>query len=214
MPAKILEGFKKAVLAYDAEQAANWAREAVREKVDPIKVLDTLTEALREVGDGYARGDLWLPDLVGAAKVMQSASPIIEKEIMRKGRRRESLGTVVIGTVYGDIHSIGKDMVSTLLVVEGFVVHDLGVNVSVEGFIDAIKKHKPNILAMSVLMTTSAIEQEKVINRLRKGGLRDRIKIIVGGGGITEEFAKRIGADGYDPTAYGGAKLAKNLLGK
>jgi len=213
-PNKILENLKKAITEYDNEKAIGSAKKVVEEKINPIKALDAMTEAIRKVGDGFGRGELWLPDLVGAADAMLGAMPIIEEEIKRTGAKRESLGTIVAGTVFGDIHSIGKTMVCTLLVAEGFEVYDLGVNIKAEEFLEAIKKYNADILAMSALMTMTASEQKKVIEYLEKEGLRDKIKIMVGGGAITEEFAKDIGADGYDPTAPGAVKLARKLIGK
>jgi len=214
MDAEIIEGLKKVIKEYDTEKAANLAKRAVEEKLDPLKVLNAMTVAIREVGDAFGRGELWLPDLVGAADAMQAAMPIIEEEIKRTGAKRESLGTVVAGTVFGDIHSIGKTMVCTLLIAEGFKVHDLGVNIKAEQFVEAIDKYNADILAMSALMTMTASEQKKVIERLKKEGLRDKVKIMVGGGAITEDFAREIGADGYDPTAPGAVKLARKLIGK
>jgi len=211
---EILEELEKAIKEYDNEKAASLAKKAVEKKIDPIKALDAMTVAIREIGDGFGRGELWLPDLVGAADAMSSAMPVIEEEIKRTGAKRKSLGTIVAGTVFGDIHSIGKTMVCTLLTAEGFKVHDLGVNIKAEQFLEAIKEYDADILAMSALMTMTAPEQKKVIEYLRKEGLRDKVKIMVGGGAITEEFAKDIGADGYDPTAPGAAKLAKSLLEK
>jgi len=210
----ILKNLKKAILEYDSEKAANLAKEALEKKIDPVKALNVMTEAVRQVGDGFGRGELWLPDLVGAADAMQSAMPIIQKEIEIKGTKIETLGVVVVGTVFGDIHNIGKTMVCTLLAAEGFTVYDLGVNVTAEKFIEAVKKYKADILAMSALMTMTAPEQRKIIAILKKENLRDKVKVMVGGGSITEEFAKNIGADGYDPTAPGGAKLARRLLNK
>jgi len=209
-----LENLKRAILEYNGEKAANLAEEAVKKKIDPVKALNVMTEAVRQIGDGFGKGELWLPDLVGAADAMQSAMPIIQREIKRKGAKVETLGVVVVGTVFGDIHDIGKTMVCTLLAAEGFTVYDLGVNVTAEKFIEAVKKYKADILAMSALMTMTAPEQRKVIAILKKENLRDKVKVIVGGGSITEEFAKNIGADGYDPTAPGGAKLARRLLNK
>ena len=214
MQAEIFEGLQKAVIEYDVEAASSWARRAVEEKSDPIKALDALTQAIRQVGDGFGRGELWLPDLVGAADAMQSAVPIIEEELKRTGAKRVLPGTVVAGTVFGDIHSIGKTMVCALLTADGFDVIDLGINVKADQFVEAVKKHRPDILAMSALLTVFASEQKKVIETLKKEGIRDEVKIMVGGGAISQEFADRIGADGYDPTAPGAVKLARNLIGK
>jgi methanogenic corrinoid protein MtbC1 len=210
----IFEDLKKAIKEYDTEAAASLAKKAIGEKIEPLKLLDAMTVAIREVGDGFGRGELWLPDLVGAADAMSAATPIIEEEIKRIGAKRESLGTIVVGTVFGDIHSIGKTMICTLLTAEGFKVHDLGINIKAEQFLEAIKKYNADILAMSALMTMTAPEQRKVIKFLENENLREKVKIMVGGGAITEEFSKNIGADGYDPTAPGAVKLARQLIGK
>lgn len=214
MDLEVLEQLKKAIIEYDRQGAVKFAKKAVEEKVDPIQALDAMTVAIRQVGDGFGRGDLWLPELVGAAAAMAAATPIVEEEIKRVDARRESLGTLVIGTVSGDIHTIGKTMVATLLTADGFVVKDLGTNVSAEGFVSGIKQYKADILAMSALMTTTAPEQRKVIEILKKEGLRGEVKIMVGGGAITQGFADSIGADGYDPTAPGAVKLARRLAEK
>lgn len=213
MSKDIFQNLKKAIIEYDTERAASLAKEAIEKKIDPMKALDAMTEGIRQVGDGFGRGELWLPDLAGAADAMSSAMPIIEEEIKRTGAKRVSLGTIIAGTVFGDIHSIGKTMVCTLLTAEGFEVHDLGVNIKAEEFLEATKKYNADILAMSALMTMTAPEQKKVIEYLKKEGLRVKVKIMVGGGAITEEFAKDVGADGYDPTAPGAVKLARRLIG-
>ena len=173
-----------------------------------------MTETLRIIGDGFEKGEFFLPDLIGAADAMTVALPILEVEIKKKGSKVKSLGNIVIGTVYGDIHSIGKTMVATLLTAAGFGVFDIGIDLKAEAFIDAVKKHNAGILSMSALLTVTAPEMKKVIGQLKKEGLRDRIRIMVGGGAITQEFTDSIGADGYGPAAPGAAKLAKKLLGK
>ena len=214
MSTEVLEELKKAILTYNLEEAAKWARKAVQEKIDPLEALNTMTVAIRHVGDGFGKGELWLPDLVGAAAAMTSAMPIIEEEIKRAGAQRESVGIVVIGTVYGDIHTIGKTMVATMLTADGFAVKDLGINVTAENFVKGITENNADILAMSALMTTTAPEQRKIIENLERENLRDKVKIMVGGGAITQDFANSIGADGYDPTAPGAVKLARTLVGK
>ncbi len=211
---EILAKLKKAVIEYNVEAAASWARKALEEGIDPLEALDALTKGIKQVGDGYGRGELWLPDLIGAAEAMSSAMPIIEEEIKSRGMKRETAGVIIIGTVKGDIHDIGKNIVATLLTIDGFDVIDLGVDVAADKFIEAIIKYKPSILAMSALLTMTAPEQRKVIDALKKEGIRDKVKVLIGGAAITQEFADDIGADGYDPTAAGAVNLARRLTGE
>jgi methanogenic corrinoid protein MtbC1 len=145
---------------------------------------------------------------------MQAAMPILNEEITRSGVKRESMGKVIIGSVFGDIHNIGKSMVVSLLTADGFDVVDLGIDVPTEKFVQAVQDQDPDILAMSALLTTTAPEGKKVIDRLKDEGLREKVKVIIGGGAINADFATNIGADGYDPTAPGAVKLSRSLLGK
>jgi len=212
MSNEIVDNLKQSVLQYDVEAAQTWAARAVDQGVDPLLALEGLTEAIHEVGEQFGRGELWLPDLVGASDAMLAATPVLEREINRRGVERQSLGTVVIGTVKGDIHNIGKSMVATLLTAEGFDVHDLGVDVPAATFVQAVREHDAQILALSALMTTTAPQLRGVIEMLGAEGLRGNIKVMVGGGGITRAFADSIGADGYDPTAPGAVRLASALI--
>jgi corrinoid protein of di/trimethylamine methyltransferase len=213
MSEEILEKLRQAVIEYDAKAAADWARKAVEEQVDPVEALNALTEAIRYIGDLFGRGELWLPDLIAASESMSAATEMLEEEIKRTGAKQKSLGVVVIGTVAGDIHDIGKNMVGTLLKAGGFEVHDLGIDIQADRFVEAVVQHEAQILAMSALLTTTAPQQRKVIELLKEKGLRDKVKVLVGGGGITEEFATTIGADGYDPTAPGAVNLARRFVG-
>jgi methanogenic corrinoid protein MtbC1 len=165
------------------------------------------------VGDAFGAGDCFLPELVGAAEAMQGAMPIIEEVIKQRGETRESTGKVVAGTVFGDIHNIGKTILCTLMTADGFEVIDLGIDVPNEKFVEAVKENEPDLVAMSALLTITAQEQKNVIEALEKEGLREGVKVIVGGGAISDHFAESIGADGYDPTAPGGVRLARTLLG-
>lgn len=214
MAVEILENLKRAVMEYDVDGAASWASKAVVEQIDPLQALDALTAGIRQVGDAFGRDELFLPELAAAADAMQRAMPIIEEELKKREVERKTLGTVVIGTVYGDIHNIGKSMVSTLLIAEGFTVHDLGINITAGEFIKAVSNYKADILAMSALLTITAPEQAKVISALKETGIRDKVKIMVGGGAITYKFAESVEADGYDPTAPGAVTLARRLIGK
>jgi corrinoid protein of di/trimethylamine methyltransferase len=208
----ILENLRKAIFEYDRNMSSEYAKKIVEKKIDPLAALDVMTVAIREIGDAFGKGDLWLPDLVGASDAMQAAIPVLDQEMKRRGAHRESLGIVVAGTVFGDIHSIGKTMVATLLTAAGFEVYDLGVNINTKGFIEAINKYSADLLVMSALMTTTCVEQEKIISELEREGIRGRVKVMVGGAAVTEEFAETIGADGYDPTAPGSVDLAKRLM--
>jgi len=210
----VLDTLRKAVFEYDNKLAFEAAKEAVEKGIDPIDAVNVMTVAIREIGDAFGRGELWLPDLVGASEAMQAATPTLEEEMKKRGSERESLGTVVAGTVFGDIHSIGKTMVAALLTAAGFHVEDLGVNIKADEFSEAIKKYNADLLVMSALMTTTMSEQEKVITALQREGIRKSVKVMVGGAAVTDEFAESIGADGYDPTAPGAVELAKKLLKK
>lgn len=213
MENEILINLKKAILKYDKQMAKAFAEKAIGENIDPIIIMDVLTNAIRQIGDGFGQGELFLPELVGAAEALQEATPVVEEAIKRGGKRRKSLGTVALGTVFGDLHTIGKSMVGALLTAEGFEVHDLGINVPTEKFVSAVKGLKANILAMSALLTTTAPEARIVIETLKEEGIREKVKIMIGGGAITADFANSIGADGYDSTAPGAVRVAKELLG-
>lgn len=210
----LITELKKSIAIYDKESAINITKKLIAEKFQPLAILNAMTQVMKLVGDAYEADELFLPDLVGASETMSSAMPLVEEEIKNSGQKIEYSGIVVLGTVLGDIHSIGKQMVGTMLTAEGFKVFDIGIDVSAEKFINAIKMHGADILAMSALLTTTAFEQKKVISILEKEGIRKKVKIMVGGGAINEEFAQSIGADGYDPTAPGAAKLAWKLIGK
>ena len=211
---EVLAQLKSAILAYNAQRAAEVARNAVNEGLDLLDTANAAIEAIKQVGDSYGRGEAWLPDLIGSSNAMTAAMSVIEKELAARGEERKGRGSIVIGTVHGDIHNIGKDMVATLARAYGFKVIDLGIDVKNEVFIEAIKEHKPDLLAMSALLTTTAHEQAKVIRALEDNGLRGNVKVVVGGGAITADFAKKIGADGYEPTAPRAVKLFKELIPK
>ena len=207
-----LKKLQEAIIEYDASRANNLAFKSIEEGVDPLRAVEMLTETIRKIGDRFHKEELWLPDLIGAASAMQAAMPVLEEQIKKSGRVRRSSGIVVIGTVFGDIHNIGKDMVATLLAADGYQVVDLGVNINAEQFIGAIKEHQPDLLAMSSLMTMTAPEQGKVIDALKKEGLRDNVKVLVGGAPLTQEYADEIGADGYAPDAASAVDKVKELL--
>ena len=211
--ADFLQQLKDIVLNFDIDNAEQTAKAAIEAKTDPLQAANALTEAIRDVGERFGKGDLFLPDLVCASEVLKKAFPVINEAIEKQGGSESFVGKVVIGTVFGDIHSIGKGMVATLLYAAGFKVIDLGINVKGEDFLKAVKDENADILAMSALLTTTAMEQKKVIEGLKEAGIRERVKVIVGGSPINQEFADSIGADGYGSTAPEGVKICRRFMG-
>jgi 5-methyltetrahydrofolate--homocysteine methyltransferase len=208
-----LENLVEAIRAYNSKGAASSAQKAMDEGVNPVSALDAVSGVMKDIGDRFEAEELWLPDLIGAADAAQAALAVIETKIVESGQQPERLGIVVLGTVSGDIHNIGKTMVGALLTAHGFKVVDVGTNVTSTQFIQAVKDNNADILALSALLTTTAVEQAKVIESLKEEGLRDRVKVMVGGGAITPEFAEEIGADGYRATAPEAVGLAVELAG-
>ena len=149
---------------------------------------------------------------MAGASTLGAVMPIINEKLKEEKLERESRGIVVIGTVRGDIHDIGKNMVSVLLIADNFIVYDLGVDLPPEKFLEGVQNHKADILAMSALLTTTAPEMKRVVATLKDQAIGAEVKVMVGGGPITQEFAREIGADGYDPTAPGAVKLARKLM--
>ncbi|HQF51984.1 MAG TPA: cobalamin-dependent protein [Thermoleophilia bacterium] len=208
-----LAALARAVDEYDAVAAAEHARKALDEGIDPVAAFDAMTAAIKTIGDDFEAGTRWLPDLIGAADAMKAAAPILEEALKARGGERQSLGKVVAGTVQGDIHSIGIEMVCTLLIAAGFEVHYLGIDVPAQKFVDAVRDTGADVVALSALLTVTSLEDKKVIELLTEQGLRDQVKVMVGGGAINADFAASIGADGYEPAAPGAVQLALSFVG-
>jgi len=210
--AEIIEGLKKAVLNYDVEAAAELAKKAVDAGIDPVKAIEEgLAAGIREVGEKFGRKEIFLPELIMAAETMNSGLKVLEPEIKKRKTERKSMGKVLIGTVAGDIHDIGKTIVAAMLTANGFEVIDLGVDVPTETFVEKVKEHQPQILALSALLTTSMPMQKEVIEALEKAGLRDKVKVMIGGAPTSREWAKEIGAEGYGANAAEAVEIAKKL---
>jgi trimethylamine corrinoid protein len=209
-----LDTMARAIREYDSQVAAQAASEALGQGVTPGEALAAVSTVMKEIGDRFGAGALWLPDLVGAAETARSALDVIEKSILETGDEPERLGTVVLGTVFGDLHDIGKSMVGAMLTAAGFRVIDLGTNVPPERFVEATKKYSTQIVGMSTLLTTTAPELSRVIQAIEEAGMRSQVKVMVGGGAITPEFAGEIGADGYRSTAPEAVELALELVAR
>ncbi len=209
---KVFKELGRCVTEYDVTGAEKAAHHAIELDINPMDGIGALIKAIRIVGDKFGSGEAFLPELIGAADGLKKALAVFEAEILKKGGEREYSGRIVIGTVAGDLHTIGKSILSALLTANGYSVKDLGIDVSTEKFLGSVKEHKPDILAMSALLTTTAPEAKKVIEALEEAELRDKVKVILGGGAITAEYAKAIGTDGYSETAPGAVTLVKDLI--
>jgi len=209
----ILEKLTAAVETYDEDAARKAAHEALEKDIDPAQAIkDGLMKGLLNIGGKWAKGEAFITEVMLAASALKAGLDILEPALRQKGKRIESVGKVVIGTVQGDIHDIGKSIVAAMLKAVGFEVQDLGVDVPSEKFVEAVKKETPNIVGMSALLTTSMVEQRKVIDGLKEAGLRDKARVLVGGAPVTKAWASEIGADAYGEDAFEAVNKAKRLV--
>ena len=213
MTEQILSDLRDAVLYFDPEEAKRLAQKALDNGVDPVTALEEgLAKPLREIGDRFGTGEAFITELIAAAQAMEAGAEVLNREIVRRGATRKKVGTFLIGTVEGDIHSIGKNIVATMLSTAGFEVIDLGTDVPTQTFIDNVKQHKPDILGLSALMTTTMTKQKEVIEALKEAGLRKGLKIIVGGSPVTEDWVNEIGADACGLDALSAVETSLSLM--
>jgi trimethylamine corrinoid protein len=210
---EILKRLSDAVLQFDSEAAADAARAAVAANMDPVKVIEEgLAVGLRVIGDKFEAGELWLPHLILGAEAMEAAMKVLEEHMPKEKLESTSRGTVVIGTVEGDIHDLGLRIVASMLRANGFKVYDLGCNAKSLDLIQKAKEVDADIIAASSLMTTTMPFMRDLVEALESAGLRDRFKVLVGGGPVSKEWAKAIGVDGYGKDASEAVKVAKQLV--
>jgi len=205
---EILDQLNMSIVNGILGEAKDWAETAIEEGVDPLKALHALADGMKEVDRRYARKQIELTDIMWAAENMKEALPVIESAIQRRDISLQHLGKIIIGTIQGDIHDIGKTITSMLLKARGFEVIDLGVDMPAERFVEAVREYEPDILAMSALLTATQLEMKNVVNALVMAGLRDQVKVMIGGSPTTPRFAQDIGADGYGFEARDGVELA------
>ena len=213
MTEQILSDLRDAVLYFDPEEAKRLAQKALDNGVDPVTALEEgLAKPLREIGDRFGTGEAFITELIAAAQAMEAGAQVLNQEIAKRGATSKKVGTFLLGTVEGDIHSIGKNIVATMLNTAGFEVIDLGTDVPTQTFIDNVKQHKPDILGLSALMTTTMTKQKEVIERLREAGLRDSVKIIVGGAPVTQDWVHEISADACGLDALNAVDASLKLM--
>lgn len=201
----------EAIINGEAEDAVNLAKQALDQKLDPLAcITNGLTKGIQQVGELFSSGEYYLPELIIGADAMKAALDILEPALVGD-QQREVVGIVVIGTVEGDLHEIGKTLVGTMFTANGFKVIDIGVDKSSEEFIEAIKDNDATMVGASALLTTTMLQQEKLIEAITEAGLRETVKIIVGGAPVTEKYAEQIGADGYAEDAISAVDIAFRL---
>jgi len=209
---KILEQLATAIIEGDIDNTPTLVQKALDEGLTPHAILnDGMVAGMNEVGRRFKVGDMFVPEVLMSAEAMQAGLVLLRPLLVSTGVKL--IGTVVMATVKGDLHDIGKNLVGMMCEGAGFEVFDLGFDVAPETIIEAVKEHKPDIVGLSALLTTTMRQMAHTIKALEEAGLRDQVKIMVGGAPVDEEFAKKIGADGYGSNAVAGSELAKKLVG-
>jgi len=215
MSSSILEEMREAVIQGNKDKATSAAKKALEAKISPMDAITNgLAKGVREIGDKFGEGEVFLVELMAAAKAMKAGMSVLLPEIKASKSKIKSAGKVVIATVQGDIHSIGKDIVATMMEAHGFEVANLGEDVPIEVILKNVRDQKPDVLGLSSLITSSMPVQRKIIDGLKAAGLRDKVKVIIGGAPTTEKWARDIGADGWAGDAVTAVSLAVRLLAK
>ena len=212
---EIAQAMAQSIIDGDSEVAEKLAKQAVEMGIDPLVAINQgFVQGVNHVGNEFSCGNAFLPELVMAGEAMKAAVSALEPEMARRGTERETLGKVVLATIQGDIHDIGKTLVGTMLSAAGFQVYDLGVDVPVTSLIEKARAVNADIVGVSALLTTTMVRQRDVVEALDDMGLRPKVKVMVGGAPVTGEWVKEIGADGYSEDAIGAVQVAKRLMGK
>ncbi len=207
---EVLTEITKTVIEGNYDAIVGITERALKEGLSAKEILDNgLVPGMDHVGDEMARGNMFIPEVLLSARVMKTSLEVIKPLLIKAGAKM--IGRVVIGTVQGDLHDIGKSLVGMMLEGAGFEVVDLGKDVAPEAFVEAVKKEKPDIVGMSALLTTTMRNMGVTIEALKEAGLRDQVKIMVGGAPLTRDFAEKIGADGYASDAPAGIAMARKL---
>ena len=213
MSEELLKAMAQSIIDGEAEVAADLAKQAIDVRMNP---LDAITKGymlgVNDVGDSFACGNVFLPELVMAGEAMKAAIAVLEPELKKSGTSRDILGKVVLATVEGDIHEIGKSLVGTMLTAAGFEVYDLGVNVPADKIMAKVEEVDADIVGLSALLTTTMVRQKEVIEAMDKRGMRNKTRVMVGGAPVTSDWVQKIEADGYSEDAIGAVNTAKNLM--
>jgi corrinoid protein of di/trimethylamine methyltransferase len=213
MSEELLDKLAQAVIDGEPEDAEELARQALDQGLDPLMCINEgLTTGIDRVGELFASGEYFLPDLIIGGEAMKVALAVLEPALA-EDQEREVVGRVVLGTVEGDLHEIGKTLVGTMLTANGFLVTDIGIDKPAADFVAAVRETNATLVGASALLTTTIPEQQRIIEALAEAGLRARVKVMVGGAPVTQSWADKIGADGYAKDAIAAVAVAKRLVG-
>lgn len=210
---EIFEEMANSIIEFEDKKALELARKAVDEKTNLLEVIEKgFGEGIKKVGVLFNEGEIFLPELMVSAQIMQDVIEFLDPYLKKGGDERKTLGKVVIATIEGDIHSIGKTLVGTMLKANGFEVYDLGADVPIDKIIETAISKNADIIGISALLTTTMIGQKKLIEKLKDKGLKEKFKVIIGGAPITSKWTTECGADGYAENAIESVSLAKSLI--
>jgi len=205
---------EQSIINYDKDEAVRLANMALEKGIEPVAAINEgFVKGIQAVGDLFGREEIFLPELVMGADAMTAATDILGEAIKKSGGKAKYLATGIAGTVEGDIHVIGINLVTTFLVANGFNIKFLGTNVSSSLFVDQAKELKPDLILLSALLTTTMPNQKEVIDSLKEAGIRENVKVIVGGAPVSQDWADQIGADGYGENAGAAVEVARKLMG-
>jgi len=212
---EIYEKMKKAIIEGNKDESERLAKEALEKKMDLLKVIEKgYVQGIQRVGELWEKGEYFLPELIASAECMKGAMNIFEPEIKRAKIKTKFLGKIIIGTVEGDIHDIGKNLVAAMLVANGFEVIDLGADVKLEKFVQKAEEMDADFICLSALLTTTMLGQKRIIEIIKEKSIRDKFKILVGGAPVNQKWADDIGANGYAENAMAAVRVAQALIEK
>lgn len=215
MSEELFKQMAQAVIDGDDDEAADLAQQALDQGIAPLEAINKgFTPGMDVVGELYSTGEYFLPDLILGGEAMKTALKVLEPALKASGQSREVLGVVVLGTVKGDIHEIGKSLVGSMLAANGFEVYDVGIDIEASEFVAKAQEVNADIVALSALLTTTMLHQRDVIEHLAEAGLRERVQVMVGGSPVTQGWAEQIGADGFAEDAANAVVVAKRMMSK
>jgi corrinoid protein of di/trimethylamine methyltransferase len=214
MSSDVLAKITASLVEGEPDETVDLTRQALEAGLEPLAIINEgLVPGMNMVGEKFQSGEYFLPHLIIAANGMQQAMELLEPELKARQQVVERAGTMVIGSVAGDIHEIGKSLVATMMAAAGFQVYDLGVDVPTKTFVSKVQETGANLLGLSALLTTTMTVQREVIEALEEAGIREQVKVILGGAPVSQEWAETIGADGYAEDAIGAIERARRLVG-